>query len=87
MRKLLRFSAIWCPECLVSQDIWEKVISDFPSLVHESVDIDEREDLSLRYSIKKVPVYMFVEEDGSEIARLTGYQERDDLEKFIRSNS
>ena len=41
--KLLKFSAVWCPSCLVSRPIWQEIKKEFPKLKIEEYDYDLEE--------------------------------------------
>lgn len=81
--KFYKFYADWCGPCKVLTANLEKA-----GIEYEPVNIEEREDLCLAYSIRNVPVFIAVkEEDGveNEVARFVGIKTPDAIKQWIES--
>lgn len=82
--KLLKFSAIWCPGCLVMKPIFKKIEAEIPDLLVENYDYDFDEETVKEWNIgQKLPVYIFVDQHGQEITRLIGEQKKEKLIDLI----
>lgn len=82
--KILKFGAIWCPGCLVMRPIFKQIETEMPELNVENYDYDEDEEQVSKWDIgKKLPVYIFINQNGEEIIRLIGEQKKDKLITLI----
>ena len=82
--KILKFYADWCGPCKVLAKNLETVKENHPELEIESINVEENEDLAIKYGIRNVPVLIKLE-DNVETARRVGLATVGDLEKFIYS--
>lgn len=82
--KVLKFGALWCRECLIMKSVWEKIGEEIPQFVTEYYDADEDAEISKRYKVKYVPVFIFLDKKGKEFLRLTGLQNKEDLIKIVK---
>lgn len=77
------FSAVWCGPCRMLHPIVEHLSDKYKGKYHfYEVDIDSAENIALRQNITAVPT-IIVYKAGKELGRTTGYQDFDELEKFI----
>jgi thiol-disulfide isomerase/thioredoxin len=78
--KVLKFGAVWCPGCLVMRPRWQEIEKENPWLATEYYDIDDSPEMAAKYSITKdIPVFVFLDKDGTEILRLKGEVDKDKL--------
>lgn len=86
--KILKFGAVWCPECLVMRPRFEKIEKELPWLKTEYYDIDEDEngEILQKYNIKEPPVFIFLDKENNEFLRLKGEVDRQELKKIIIDN-
>jgi len=84
--KILKFGAVWCPECLVMRSMWEKIEKEMPELLTEYFDADENPEKLKEYGAKDIPVFIFLDKNNKEILRLTGMQNKDKLREVVRDN-
>ena len=58
MGKVLKFSASWCGPCRAYKPTFEKVskMDEFGDIEFEELDVDENEDLAVKYGIRGVHV-------------------------------
>ena len=82
--KILKFGAIWCKECLVMRPVWEEVEEEIPALKTEYYDADEHPDLLKKYSIKDIPVFIFLDKSGKEFLRLEGMHNKEEIIRIIK---
>lgn len=69
--KIIKFEASWCNPCKQLAKTLEKIDTSISSLV-EVVDVDSDNPLVEKYNIRGVPVLLFINDEGNELARLTG---------------
>lgn len=81
--KILKFGAIWCSECIVMKSIWDEIEEEIFDFDTESFDADEHYDDFKKYDIEKIPVYIFMDDNGSEVARLEGPQNKEDIVELL----
>lgn len=84
--KILKFSAIWCPECLVMRPMWAEIEKEMPELKTEYYDVDEKPEVMKEYNITHIPTFIFLDKDGSEFLRLRGVQNKEELRDVIKKN-
>lgn len=81
MRHVFYFTADWCMPCKRVKPIVEELNRD-GSVKFQLIDADANAELVKTYEIKSIPTFILIE-NGSEIARITGAQTREQLESFI----
>jgi len=69
--KYLYFSAPWCGPCKMFGPVMERVSTKIPV---QKINVDENQDLAMRYSVRSIPTVVLVGDDGKEYARQTGVQ-------------
>lgn len=86
MAKVLDFKAVWCGPCRTYGPIFEKVSKnpEFKDITFESIDVDENEDMSAKYSIRNIPTTVLVNDSDIEVGRRLGYMTEEDLVDFIK---
>jgi thiol-disulfide isomerase/thioredoxin len=86
--KVLKFGAVWCNGCLVMRPRWEEIEKENPWLVTEYYDFDEDKGMVERYKVEmgRLPVFVFLDERGEEILRLSGEVEKEKLVETIEQN-
>lgn len=78
------FSASWCGPCRMMNPILEDVSEKYKKqCFFYQVDIDSAEDLAEKYNVDVVPT-IIVFKKGKEVARISGYHEIDEFEKFLQ---
>ena len=81
--KVLKFSAIWCPSCLIMNNVINKIKEEYElEIINYDYDMDE--EIVKKYDIGNVlPVLIFVDEKDCEITRVIGEESKKELEKII----
>lgn len=64
-RKVLYFTATWCPPCKKIAPIFTNLSKEFNNILFIKIDIDDFNDLAQEYGISSVPTFAFLR--GSEV--------------------
>ena len=84
--KIIKFGAIWCPECVIMRPRWAEIEKEMPELRTEYIDYDENPEIKKQYGIDHVPTFLFLDKAGVEITRVKGLVEKEELLKIINDN-
>lgn len=79
MKKILYFSAVWCGPCRTLGPIMESVGSE---VNYQKVDVDNNQELSMKYGIRNIPTLVLVDENGTELNRSTGVLQKQQIIDF-----
>ncbi len=75
---MIDFKAEWCGPCkMLDRTTWsdEKVISTVKSeVIAVKIDVDENREIAMKYRIRSIPTIVFVDSEGNEVSRFTGYR-------------
>ena len=83
--RILKFSAVWCPGCLVMKSVWNEVLKEYPNIDITEYDYDLDEDMVEKYNVgDKLPVIIMVDENDKEMKRIIGEKKKEELIKFIK---
>lgn len=83
--KMLKFSAIWCPSCLVMYALWKQISEEYNIEMME-YDYDENYDMVEKWQIgKTIPVVIFVDQEDKEIGRLIGEHTKKEIEEYLQT--
>lgn len=66
--KIKKFSASWCNPCRVLKQNLE----GFTRVPVEEIDVESNTDEVTKYSIRNIPVLVYLDSDGNEIDRTVG---------------
>jgi len=80
--KVLKFYAEWCGPCKAQTKLIESMTDQITTKIEE-VNIDENVFLSTQFGIRSVPTMILVDDTEKEIRRVTGFQAKEDLLKFL----
>lgn len=81
--KILQFSAVWCPGCIIMKDRWKRIQAENTWLNIEYFDADDDQELTDSFKIQRFPAQICVDRNAQEITRLEGEFEREKLIKLI----
>mgnify|MGYP000052793867 FL=1 len=79
--KILYFSAAWCGPCRSLAPIMESLAD---KIEYEKIDVDENQDLSVKYNVRSIPALVLVDGAGNELRRLTGAKQADTILNFYQ---
>ena len=86
MLKLIDFWAQWCPPCKTMAPIVEEIAEELRGKVEVvQVDVDKEQEKASRYEIFSIPTFV-LENDGKEVARITGARSKDALKNWIEEH-
>lgn len=82
--KIIKFSAIWCPGCLVMRPIWNKIEEKYNNIELIEYDYDVNEEEVNKWNIGNLlPVSIILDDNMNELDRLIGEKSLDDIIKVI----
>lgn len=72
--KVLKIGAIWCAHCVVMKPRWQEVEKNLPWLETQYFEYDDSLEIVNKYKLETegVPAFIFLNDNGEEIARLNG---------------
>ena len=84
--KVIDFFGEWCAPCRAYKPTFDKVskMDEFGDIEFQELDVDENEDLAVKYGIRGVPSTIFINNKGEMVDRLAGLQTEDALVSKIR---
>lgn len=78
--KVLKFSATWCGPCKMLANVLE----DYKGVEIENIDIDEHQEVAIRYGVRGVPTCVLLNDEGGEVRRQSGVMTISQFEKFVK---
>ena len=81
--KIIKITAMWCPSCLIMNDMIEKIISE-SKFDLESYDFDLDQEIVSTYNVGTIlPVLIKLDDNNKEIERITGEHTKEEIKEFI----
>jgi thiol-disulfide isomerase/thioredoxin len=84
--KIIKFTALWCADCIVMRPMWQEVRQAYPDLVIEEYDFDDDADEAKAFGITNVPTTIYQSESGEVLERQTGMQNKAGLLESVERN-
>lgn len=82
---LVDFSATWCGPCQMLAPVFDELADEMGSEVNfYSVDVDANSQLAEQYNIMSVPSILLFK-NGEKAAQTVGFQSKESLADFVRS--
>lgn len=87
IKKVIKMSASWCAPCKVYAKAFHEVEKEdkYKDIEFEDVDVEENEDLALKYNVRAVPTTIVLGENDNILAIFSGNVPKKDLEKKLDS--
>ncbi len=79
MKKILYFTASWCGPCKALAPRMEKLAGQ---INYRKIDVDSNQDMSIKYGVRNVPSLVLVDEKGTELNRMVGVQQDQEILNF-----
>lgn len=80
--KILAFKAGWCGPCRMMTPILEEIDEANDGVVVGAIDVDEENDLAMKYGIRNIPTTLFIK-DGEVKQKVTGAKSKSDMEAIL----
>lgn len=79
MKKILYFSAAWCGPCKTLGPIMESLSGQ---INYQKIDVDNNQDLSIKYGVRNIPALVLVDGKGDDLGRRIGIQSKEQILDF-----
>lgn len=80
---LIDFYADWCQPCQMLSPVVDEVAKENNNIKVVKINIDEEEDLAVRYEIASIPTLVVIK-DKNEIKRSIGVIEKSQIEELVK---
>ena len=80
---LVDFYADWCGPCQMMSSIIEKIAEENKDIVVGKINVDEEEDLAVRYNVMSIPTFIVIK-NGEEVNRIVGAVSKSKIEGIIK---
>ena len=81
--KIIKVSALWCPSCLIMNDIIDEVVNE-KSMELIKYDYDYDAEIVNKYNVGNIlPVLILINDKNEEIKRIVGEHSKKEIIEFI----
>ena len=84
--ELMMLSTKDCPACAQMLKVFKELNKNYQSLKTSHLYLEDNQDLVKKYNIRYVPVLIFKNSDGKEIAREIGFLSMNDVIKKFKNS-
>ena len=84
MKKVIRYTAAWCGPCRIYASTFDKVASNNPGIVFETVDVDNNPLQAQNHNIRSVPTTVVLE-NGNVVRSVSGVLQEKELQALVVS--
>ena len=82
---MVDFWADWCGPCRMLGPVIEKLADQYPDVVVGKVNVDDEQELAMRYGVMSIPTVIFFK-DGKEIDRKVGVMPPEAFVQVLEAN-
>ncbi len=82
---MVDFWADWCGPCRMLGPVIEQLAGQYPDVVVGKVNVDDEQELALRYGVMSIPTVIFFK-DGKEIDRKVGVMPPEAFTQVLDTN-
>ena len=82
---MVDFWADWCGPCRMLGPVIEQLAGQYPDVVVGKVNVDDEQELALRYGVMSIPTVIFFR-DGKEIDRKVGVMPPEAFTQVLDAN-
>ena len=82
MKTVIKYEGSWCGPCKAYSPTFNRVASEVPGVLFQSIDVDSGDPRILEHGIRNVPTTVVIYENGS-FRKQTGVMSVDQLRAFI----
>lgn len=79
---LVDFFATWCPPCKMLSPVIEKIASSRAEFDVAKINIDEEQELAMKYQVEAVPT-MVIFKEGRIVDRIVGFADEDEIVSVV----
>lgn len=80
--KLIKFSALWCPSCLIMNGRVNKIVDEY-NLEYIEYDYDIDESKVKEYKVGDILPVIIIENNGKEVIRIIGEKSEKELKRLL----
>ena len=80
--KLIKFSALWCPSCLIMNGRVNKIVDEY-NLEYIEYDYDVDTNKVEEYKVGDILPVIILENNNKEVARIIGEKSEKELKKIV----
>ncbi len=80
--KLIKFSALWCPSCLIMNTRVNKIVNEY-KLEYIEYDYDVDTNKVEEYKVGDILPVIILENNNKEVARIIGEKSEKELKKIV----
>ena len=84
--KLIKFSALWCPSCLIMNGRVNKIVDEY-NLEYIEYDYDIDESKVEEYKVGDILPVIIIENNGKEVIRIIGEKSENELKRILEGVS
>lgn len=84
--KLIKFSALWCPSCLIMNGRVNKIVDEY-NLKYVEYDYDIDDAKVEEYKVGDILPVIIIENNGKEVIRIIGEKSENELKRILEGVS